>query len=149
MVWGGISENSKTPLVILDGHIIARRYTDEVLRPIVQQYMSSHSDVTVFLQDNARLHAARFTQEFLCQSGLHVMQWPPYSPDLSLIEHLWDILKKAVAKRQPQPRSRSQLAGIVKEEWNRIPQATISNLIQSMRRRCVACISAKGGHTRY
>ncbi len=37
----------------------------------------------------------------------------------------------------------------IEEEWNNIPLATINNLINSMRRRCVALREANGGHTRY
>ena len=33
--------------------------------------------------------------------------------------------------------------------WNGIPQAFFTNLVGSMRRRCNACITANGGHTRY
>ncbi len=37
----------------------------------------------------------------------------------------------------------------IEEEWTNIPQATINNLTNSMRRRCVALSEANGGHTRY
>ena len=42
-----------------------------------------------------------------------------------------------------------QLRNILTEEWNAIDQARITRLINSMRRRCVACIHARGGYTRY
>ena len=42
-----------------------------------------------------------------------------------------------------------QLRTAIEEEWTNIPQATIDNLINSMRRRCVALHEANGGHTRY
>ncbi len=35
---------------------------------------------------------------------------------------------------------------LVQEEWTNILQATINNLINSMRRRCVALREANGGH---
>ena len=66
--------------MILDGHITARRYTDDILRTVVCPFMSSHPDVTVHQQDNARPHASRFTQEFMKQSDMHIMQWLLYSP---------------------------------------------------------------------
>ncbi len=37
----------------------------------------------------------------------------------------------------------------IEEEWTNISQATINNLINYMRRRCVALREANGGHTRY
>ncbi|ROL46504.1 Transposable element Tc1 transposase [Anabarilius grahami] len=39
-----------------------------------------------------------------------------------------------------------QLRTAIEEEWTNIPQATINNLINSMRKKCV---EANGGHTRY
>ena len=74
------------------------------------------------------------------------MEWPPYSPDLSPIEHLWDQLKTAIAERQPPVRNRRELVQAVHEEWNRIPQFRIIRLVSSMRRRCTACCDARGGH---
>ncbi len=40
-----------------------------------------------------------------------------------------------------------QLRTAIEEEWTNIPQATINNLINSMRRRCVALCEANGGHS--
>jgi hypothetical protein len=37
----------------------------------------------------------------------------------------------------------------IEEDWDNIPQATINNQINSMRRRCVALYEANGGHSRY
>ncbi|ROL52432.1 hypothetical protein DPX16_6116 [Anabarilius grahami] len=47
------------------------------------------------------------------------------------------------------PANIQQLRTAIEEEWTNIQQATINNLINSMRRRCVALREANGGHTRY
>jgi hypothetical protein len=44
---------------------------------------------------------------------------------------------------------RQMLIQVLQEEWERIPQQTIRKLVQSLRRRCVACVRARGGHTCY
>ncbi len=49
----------------------------------------------------------------------------------------------------PVPAYIQQLRTAIEEEWTNIPQTTINNLINSMRRRCVALREANGGHTRY
>ena len=51
--------------------------------------------------------------------------------------------------RVPRPRTLQALGAALQEEWRRIPQLQIARLIRSMRRRCVACIDATGGHTQY
>jgi hypothetical protein len=61
------------------------------------------------------------------------------------IEHVWDALGRRVDNRPVKPTTGATLL----EEWNNMPQRVIQNIILSMRRRCVACITAKGGHTKY
>lgn len=149
MVWGAISTRHRTQLVIAEGNLTAQRYIDQILRPVLLPFLAANNDVATFQQDNARPHAARLTRNFLQDNNVDVMPWPPYSPDLSPIEHLWDQLKTAVARRRPSPRNRRELIEAVQDEWQRIPQARVGRLVRSMRRRCVACANADGGHIRY
>jgi hypothetical protein len=72
-----------------------------------------------------------------------------YSPDISPIEHTWDVLDRHVRQHVPVPANIHQLRTAIEEDWDRIPQATISSLINSMGRRCVALHQANGGHTIY
>lgn len=147
MVWGGISWNYRTDLVVVDGTLTSQRYVDEILHPHVIPFMQRHPEMLCFQQDNARPHAARLTRGYLDDNDIQVLPWPPYSPDLSPIEHLWDILGRRVLARHPH--TRNDLVRILQEEWHAVPQQTIKNLIRSMRGRCAACIEASGGHTRY
>ena len=77
------------------------------------------------------------------------MVWPACSPDLNPIEALWDQLGRAATARIQANTTLDQLRNILAEEWNAIDQARITRLMNSMRRRCVACIDARGGYTRY
>ena len=90
-----------------------------------------------------------FSIAFLHQNNVDVLRWPPYSPDLSPIEHLWDILNSRV-RRLPQPPTTLQaLCEALISEWNAIPQAQIDRLILSMIRRVRAGLNGNGGHMRY
>lgn len=149
MVWAGISANHKTPLVIINGNLTARRYIDEVLETTCVPFIRNHPEISILQQDNARPHAARVTTAYLEQQNIDVLDWPPYSPDLSPIEHLWDQLGRRVSRRVPPPRNRQELVDALHQEWANIPQDNVRRLIRSMRRRCVACLDANGGNTRY
>ncbi|UYV65955.1 hypothetical protein LAZ67_3005997 [Cordylochernes scorpioides] len=67
------------------------------------------------------------------------------SPDLSPIEHIWDVM----GRRLPPSRNVDYLARQLETIWQEIPQHTIRNLYQSMTRRVAACIQASGGPTTY
>ncbi|GFS13645.1 transposable element Tcb2 transposase [Elysia marginata] len=139
MVWGGITAAGKTPLVTVHGNLTARRYIDEILRPHVVPAI--HNQGLTFMQDNAPAHRARITNQFLYENNIPVLHpWPPYSPDMNPIEHLWDLLDRRVRMRQPQPQNLLQLERALHEEWDNIPQQAVQRLIGSMRRRCQAVI---------
>ncbi|GFS23199.1 transposable element Tcb2 transposase, partial [Elysia marginata] len=137
MVWGGITAAGKTPLVTVHGNLTARRYIHEILRPHVVPAI--HNQGLTFMQDNAPAHRARITNQFLYENNIPALHpWPPYSPDLNPIEHLWDLLDRRVRMRQPQPQTLLQLERALHEEWNNIPQQAVQQLIGSMRQQCQA-----------
>ena len=147
MVWGGISAHHRTPLVTIQGNLTGQRYCDEILRPHVQPYMEQHGGM--FQHDNARPHAAIVCQNFFQAHQIDVLDWPSRSPDLNPIEHLWDEIDQRIRNRPHPVQTRQELEAALHEEWQRIPQATIRTLVQSMNRRCVAVNQARGGHTQY
>ncbi|UYV72225.1 hypothetical protein LAZ67_9002243 [Cordylochernes scorpioides] len=126
MVWGAIAYGSRSPLLRIQGTMTAQRYVDD--------------------QDNARPHTARISQQ--APQDVQMLPWPPYSPDLSPIEHFWDIIGRRL-HALPQPRSEDELWQMVEREWRAIPQDAIRTLIDSLPRRVAACIAVRGGPTCY
>jgi hypothetical protein len=84
------------------------------------------------------------------------MEWPLYLPDLNLIEHLWNLLKKKLLQLYPGlflgGRSKvdwTRFRNTIIEAWDAIPQEKINSLIHSMPRRLRAVYQAKGWYTKY
>ena len=98
----------------------SQRYINEVLQPVVLPFVQQHNVVLQY--DNARPHRARIVQQFLQQNNVDHLDWPARSPDLSPIEHVWDILGQRVRQRVPGPRTLQALGAALQEEWRRIPQ---------------------------
>ncbi|GFX34541.1 transposable element Tcb2 transposase [Trichonephila clavipes] len=141
-VWGAISWDTRSSLVVLQGTLTARRYVNDILTPIVLPMLSSRPGA-IYQQDNARPHTARLSQQ--CLQGYDVLPWPARSPDLSPIEHVLDALG-----RQLQPsRDTGELTAQMQRLWQDLPQGVISEIIESMPRRISACIAARGGFTTY
>ena len=84
---------------------------------------------------------------YLDEQRARVLPWPTFSPDLSPIEHLWDVLYHGVRSRDPQ--NTDQLEKFLRQEWEAIPLHEFQNLIQPMHRYCTTVINANGGHTQY
>ena len=60
IVWGGISNRSRTELLVLNGTLTGQRYINEVLQPVVLPFVQQH--YIVLRNDNARPHHARIVQ---------------------------------------------------------------------------------------
>ncbi len=145
MIGAGVCYGQRTQVHFIEGILNAQRCRDEILRPIVVPFIHDHH--LMMQHDNARPHVARISTQFLEAENIPVLAWPAYSSDMSPIEHVWDALDRCIRQRVPVPANIQQLHTAI-EEWTNIPQATINNLINSMRRRCVALREANGGHTR-
>ncbi|UYV81549.1 GRHL2 [Cordylochernes scorpioides] len=124
MVWGAIAYDSRSPLLRIQGTMTAQRYVDDVLRPVTLPYLQGVPNA-LYQQDNARPHTARISQQAL--QDVQMLPWPPYSPELSPIEHVWDIIGRRL-HALPQPRSEDELWQMVEREWRAIPQDAIRTL---------------------
>ncbi|GBM38420.1 hypothetical protein AVEN_260805-1 [Araneus ventricosus] len=99
MVWGAISYNSRSTLVVILRALTASLYVSLVIQPVVMPFMNSIQG-GVFKHVNAHPHTAVVTQHAL--QSVDMLPWPARSPALSPIEHVWDIIGRQL-QRHPQP----------------------------------------------
>ena len=86
MVWAGISAQGKTDLHVIDnGMLTALRYVNEILDVYVRPYAGAVGENFILMDDNARAHRARITDQYLEQATIVRMEWPARSPDLNPI----------------------------------------------------------------
>ncbi|GFS79527.1 transposable element Tc1 transposase [Trichonephila clavipes] len=148
LVYGGISIDGRTDLYIVrDGPQTARRYRDEILRPIVVPYVAAIGGDFILMDDDCRPRRANLVENFLFEEGIVRMEWPASSPDMNPIEHVWDALGRRVADCQPLPQTLQELERALLEEWDRIPQFVINSLIDSMPQRCSTLLAVRENHT--
>ncbi|GFT75714.1 transposable element Tcb1 transposase [Trichonephila clavipes] len=122
MVWAGIMINGRTRLHgVANGTMMGQRYIDEVLLP----------------------------HDCLDSEGIQRLVWPVRSPDQNLIENVWDALGRQVAARNYPPTNKNTLIRALTEEWDKLPQQLLDNVVQSMVRRVECCITLYGGHIPY
>ncbi|GFT98123.1 transposable element Tcb2 transposase [Trichonephila clavipes] len=150
MVWAGIMINGRTRLhVVANGTMAGQRYIDEVLLPHVRLFRGAVGDKFVFMDDNAACHRTLAVQDCLDSEGIQRIVWPARSPGLNPIENVWDALGRQVAGRNYPPTNKNTLIRALTEEWDKLPQQQLDNVVQSMVRRVECCITLHGEHIPY
>ncbi|GFX66845.1 transposable element Tcb1 transposase [Trichonephila clavipes] len=117
----------------MTGHI----YRDVILEQHVRLFRGAMGTEFLFMDDNARPHRANIVDERLQSKDITRMDWPACSLDLKPIEHVWYMLGRRIATRQPPPTCLPDFQRALLGEWRNIPQDQIDNLILSMPRRCL------------
>lgn len=153
-VWGAISYQHKGPLFVIPKgqRMNGEFYRNNVLGPIGVPFYQKHveeSGAAVWQQDSAPCHTAKATKDYMESKGLHIMDWPPQSPDLNPIENIWGIMKQNISKRRHKVTTLPQMEQAVKEEWDNITQEEIQKVIDSMGERVDKLISVKGASLHY
>lgn len=150
-VWGVISYNGVGELHRVNGNLdgpqLVRIMEDSLLRSFDAQNIDPED--APLAMDNDPKHTSRLVQAWLEDNRILRIEWPSYSPDMNLIEHVWYLLDKAVRRHKPLPTSEDQLWAILEDEWYSIPRIQIRNLYDSAKRRVDALWQAKGHHTGY
>ena len=108
-----------------------------------------------FQHDNAPCHKSGLTKENLQRREIPVINGPPYSPDLNLIEHVRVRMKNFIqadyrrCRYDPQRIAFTDLRSLILVVWDKVPDDFITKLYDSWWDRCRAVIEAEGGVTKY
>lgn len=156
MVWGAITYAGVgwmcTIKSIMDKFLYKEILEDELEKTVelATEKLGLSRTQLIFQHDNDPKHTANIVKEYLGKQEYEVMEWPPQSPDLNPIEHVWSMLKKRLNKMETPPKGAKDLQEKVEHIWNyEIKETEVKNLIDSMPRRVAAVIKAKGYWTKY
>lgn len=86
------------------------------------------------------------TRSWLLYNCLRVIETRPQSPDLTIIENVWDILNIRV--RQSPVMGKANLQTRLQKECAKISPEYLTNLVLSMSPQLQAVIDANGLHTK-
>jgi hypothetical protein len=94
----------------------------------IESFFNTNPDKPfVWIQDNASYHRSKETQENLRIRRIPYIKWPRYSPDLNLIEYVWNWMKNWIQKYyytvyyNASKIPLSQLRRIIWEVWEAVP----------------------------
>ena len=150
MVWAAIRS---------DGRLWVYRCTDRMDRWEYQNVLEKAMDgglmhwptgtkVRYFQHDGARPHQSAYTRAFFRFNDTDLLDWPPQSPDLNPMEHVWPMISREIGKhRFP---SKDALWEAIQQACQRLSGSdSIRKLYESMDRRLQQVAKRHGGSTSY
>ena len=116
--------------------------------------VQNHEGNLIFQHDNHPVRCSMGVQRWFAKMPeIELIPWPPKSPDLNVVEHMWTKLKEGRILRYGNnpPRNPQQLWDQVVEIWDIFAQDHnyCLTLVDSIPRRCQSVIDAGGMWTRY
>ncbi len=76
------------------------------------------------------MHKSNLVRTWLFNSGISLLDFPAYSPDLNPIENLWNDLARRVEARPAA--TVEELQDAIAEEWERTSPALVRKLAQHL-----------------
>lgn len=164
MIWGCFAGTKLGPIEVIHGNANSDVYItllSENLIPFVENLTVQGVTDIIFQQDNASIHVSKKTRTFFDEVSpdydFTIMDWPPNSPDMNPIEHLWAHLKTELHRRFPDTvciRGGPETVKRILEErlravWGDIGEEVLERLLNSMSERVKALIAARGWYTDY
>ncbi|GFX39475.1 hypothetical protein TNCV_2668371 [Trichonephila clavipes] len=115
------------------GGLYARRPV--VCVPLTRQHRTARlqwcRDITIGLNRTRQAYYSQM-RDCLDREGIQRLVWPARSPDLNPIENVWDGLGRQVAGRNYPPTNKNTLIRALTEEWDKLPQQLLDNVVESM-----------------
>ena len=119
MLWGCIIADGLGRLCHIDGNMDAKLYVlilDDNVLGTLKDLGINKKDI-YFQQDNDLKHTSRLAQDWFQCKKVDVLDWPASSPDMTVIEHVWEYLDQRVCTQDPLPRNCDDMWATLQEEW--------------------------------
>ncbi len=132
------------PIAILNATAYLSVVADHVHTFMTTVYPSSDG---YFQKDNTPSHKAQIISDWFLEhdNEFTLLKWPPQSPDLNPIEHLWDVVKWEICIMNVQPTNLQQLRDAIMSIRTKISEECLQHLVESTPQRIKAAPKAKGG----
>lgn len=148
MVWGSMCYAGTGCLEIIEGIMNKEYYRDILERNLsktTKKYRMGQN--FIFMHDNDPKHKSKLVTDYLEKRNINVLDHPPQSPDLNVIEHLWDEIGRKLLEKNI--RNKNDLKNEINTLWNEMSQDVTKKLVESMPKRLKEVIQNKGGPTSF
>ena len=146
MVWAFITNFGDRGICLVEGHMDSEDYLN-----ILQTYIRYPAHTVIFQDDNDPKHRAGKVIDWKVNQGMDCLVWPPNSPDINIIENIWDAIDRNLYSgiKGQGYYNKETLWRAVQEEFYNLSNECISNLYENLPSRVQAVLNAKGSYTKY
>ena len=133
MLWGCITFNGVVTLAFVDGNINASKYEyilENSLWPVIARHFPQNN--YIFQDNNAPVHGARTVAEYKLKNKIKTLTWPAQSPDLNIIENVWQRLKRELKNNANN--SVAEVKHAIRGIWENLPVNYIISLYSTIPR---------------
>lgn len=147
MVWACIGPGFKSRLVRVEGTLNAQGYVKLLEDSGIIAELDARYGPRAFVwqQDGARPHTAATTKLFLKNRMTLLpdnLQWPARSPDLSVIENFWEIVKSQID--YDAVTDATSLFVAASRAWDDVGLDSVTRAVRDFSARLNTCIAVKG-----
>lgn len=151
MVWGCITYSGVGQLAFIDSTMDAGLFVRVLSTCLESTCRVFDLDIRsiILQQDNDPKHTSKVAREYLQQQGIVSMEWPSCSPDMNIIEHVWNDVDRRLRANYGTLGSKDELKSALQETWYLTPVEYIRALYDSLPRRITSLYRANGKNTKY
>ena len=146
MVWMMVLPNDLLSFKIVEGKFNSQDYIKLLKENIMPIIKLNYGNNFWFQEDNASVHKSKEVRNFVNVNGIKVLDWPAKSPDLNIVEDLWNILSKTIYDG-PQFHRKADLTNSIKmaiDDFNSTKRHIVFDLYNSIRGRLCTVLSKHG-----
>ena len=147
-VWGGISKQGATQLVIFSGIMNATIYGDILSASLLPFIQEAFPDGHRLYQDNDPKHTSKYIQRFFERSSVTWWKSPAESPDLNPIELVWGSMKTYLRDKR-KPKNLKELQDGIRTYWKMLTPEVCTRYIDHLQKVLPAVVREEGGLSGY